>query len=378
MTQIAELDQYRERRERDGGSRGPQVEDGYTRIANELYEVVNNAHACPVNARHLRVIHAIIRRTYGFNKTMDALADTQMAADTGIPRNKVNVAKHELLAMKVLKLSDDGRKIGINKIYSEWDFTKRPERKAPKAKTKMDQNGNDVTKMVTQEVTKTGTHKRQKDTLSTDVERGTPTQRNVIDFSEFTGDIDEQVLRDFAQHRKALRKPLTQRALRSIVKLAKQCEEQVNITAVNALDVAMASGWLKVEPQWLLNAGYAQRGSEAEGDIPACPHADLLAIWDETCGRVKGKAPNLLDWQGTKSAEALAERWAEFYGVEVNGRVRYDSLESGLAWWRMALETIAAKQDFRSADVDIWSLFYKGRFGKAANGNLCGQGGATR
>lgn len=144
-------------------TKGPQVEDGYTRIANELYEVVNNAHACPVNARHLRVIHAIIRRTYGFNKTMDALADTQLAADTGIPRNKVNVAKHELLAMKVLRLSDDGRKIGINKIYSEWDFTKRPEKKAPPAKTKTDQNGNGVTKTVTQEVTKTETHKRQKD-----------------------------------------------------------------------------------------------------------------------------------------------------------------------------------------------------------------------
>lgn len=147
------------------------MEDGFTRIANELYEVVNNAHACPVNARHLRLIHAVIRRTYGFNKTMDAIADTQLAADTGIPRNKVNVAKHELLAMNVLKLSDDGRKIGVNKVYSEWDFTKRPERKAPKPKTKMDQNGNDVTKMVTSEVTKPGTHKRQKDmNTSTDVE----------------------------------------------------------------------------------------------------------------------------------------------------------------------------------------------------------------
>ena len=145
-------------------TKGPQVEDGYTRIANELYEVVNNAHACPVNARHLRVIHAIIRRTYGFNKAMDSLSDTQLAADTGIPRNKVNVAKHELLAMKVLKLSEDGRKIGVNKYHQEWDFTARPERKTPQSKT--GQNGHSVTKMVTQEVTKEGTHKRQKDMIT--------------------------------------------------------------------------------------------------------------------------------------------------------------------------------------------------------------------
>lgn len=142
-------------------NRGPQVEDGYTRIANELYQVVNNAHACPVTLTQLRLIHAVIRRTYGFNKTMDAVADTQLAGDTGIPRQKVNPAKHALIAMKVLVLSDDGRKIGINKRYTEWDFSARPEKKAPKRNPQPE--GDTVTKKVTQKVTKTGTHKRQKD-----------------------------------------------------------------------------------------------------------------------------------------------------------------------------------------------------------------------
>lgn len=354
--------------------KGPQVEDGYTRIANELYQVVNNAHACPVTLTQLRLIHTVIRRTYGFNKTMDAVADTQLAGDTGIPRQKVNPAKHALIAMKVLVLSDDGRKIGINKRYTEWDFSARPEKKAPKRNPQPE--GDTVTKKVTQNVTKTGTHKRQKDILTTDVVSSAPKKQNRIDFSEFENQVDLETLRAFAEHRKAMRKPLTQRALRSVVKKAIQAAEQVGISLDDAFDEALASGWLKVEAEWLLNRGYGKKS--AESNTPTCPHADLLAIWDDTCGKVKGKAPNLLDWQGTKSADALAERWAEFYGVEVNGRVRYDSLETGLKWWRMALETIAAKQDFRSADADIWSLFYKGRFGRAANGNLCSQGGATR
>lgn len=142
-------------------ARSPQVEDGYTRIANELYEVVNNAHACPVTLTQLRIIHAVIRRTYGFNKTMDSLADTQIAADTGIPRQKVNPAKHALIAMKVLVLSADGRKIGVNKRYDEWDFSARPEKKPPQRKAQPD--GDSVTQMVTEIVTKSGTHKRQKD-----------------------------------------------------------------------------------------------------------------------------------------------------------------------------------------------------------------------
>lgn len=157
--------------------KGPQVEDGYTRIANELYQVINNAHACPVTLTQLRIVHAVIRRTYGFNKTMDAMADTQIAADTGIPRQKVNPAKHALIAMKVLVLSDDGRKIGVNKRYEEWDFSARPEKKAPQRNTQPD--GDSVTKKVTQSVTKSGTHKRQKDSntsANAEVRIGEPTR----------------------------------------------------------------------------------------------------------------------------------------------------------------------------------------------------------
>ena len=174
MGQVAELSKFRARRDDAQASvtpsKRPQVEDGYTRIANELYQVVNNAHACPVTLTQLRIIHGVIRRTYGFNKTMDAIADTQIAADTSIPRQKVNPAKHQLIAMKVLVLSEDGRRIGINKRYDEWDFSARPEKKAPQRKTQPD--GDSVTKKVTPSVTKSGTHKRQKDSnTSTNVEK---------------------------------------------------------------------------------------------------------------------------------------------------------------------------------------------------------------
>ncbi|HET8789949.1 MAG TPA: replication protein [Modicisalibacter sp.] len=376
MTDTAEIYKFPGSEVREPRARSPQVEDGYTRIANELYEVVNNAHACPVNARHLRLIHALIRRTYGFNKTMDAVADTQLAADTGIPRNKINVAKHELLAMHVLKLSEDGRKIGINKVYGEWDFTARPERKAPKSK--MGQNGNGVTKMVTNEVTKSGTHKRQKDTNSTDVELGAPkASRNAIDFSEFTQDVSEQTLRDFAQHRKALRKPLTQRALRTVVKLAKQCQEQVGVTADDALDVAMASGWLKVEPQWLINCGHGQ--TAAGTGIPACPHAEILAAWNAELGDAKGRAPALVDWNGSRAAGLLEERWAENMGAcNASGTLRYDDTVSGIEWWRMAFQTLRSKQNFMGSDVDLFNLFYKETFTRAAQGKLRNQQGPTR
>lgn len=135
--------------------RGPQVEDGYTRIANELLEVVINSQTCPVTLRQLRVVMAVIRKTYGFNKKVDRISDGQLAAETGMSRQNVNTAKRELLAMGVLLM--EGHKIGVNKHHQEWDFSAKPE------KDNLRQTRDSVSKPETKSVSKTGTHKRQKD-----------------------------------------------------------------------------------------------------------------------------------------------------------------------------------------------------------------------
>lgn len=48
--------------------KAPQVEDGYTRIANELFDAILGAQ---FTAREMSVLMAIIRKTYGFNKKVD-------------------------------------------------------------------------------------------------------------------------------------------------------------------------------------------------------------------------------------------------------------------------------------------------------------------
>ena len=46
----------------------PQIEDGYTKIANELLEAISKVN---LSSYEFRVIMAIIRKTYGFNKKSD-------------------------------------------------------------------------------------------------------------------------------------------------------------------------------------------------------------------------------------------------------------------------------------------------------------------
>lgn len=148
----------REPRQRDETPRGPQVEDGYTRIANELLEAISNSHAFPVTLRQLRVVLAVIRKTYGFNKKSDRISDSQLAAETGLSRQNVNKAKRELLAMGVLFMY--GHKLGINKHADQWDFTAQPQ------KDNLRQTRDSVSKSETKSVSDVATHKRQKDSNS--------------------------------------------------------------------------------------------------------------------------------------------------------------------------------------------------------------------
>ncbi|WP_273761180.1 replication protein [Aeromonas hydrophila] len=115
------------------------LDDGYTRIANELYEALIGA---DLTRNQAKVAHAIARKTYGFNKSRDRICDSQLGELTGLPRQKVNKAKNELITMGVLVMQ--GREIGLNKVISEW-------------KTQCHQNSDTVTKTVTKSVTKTVT-----------------------------------------------------------------------------------------------------------------------------------------------------------------------------------------------------------------------------
>lgn len=115
MSNLARLADYRpspegmERRVAD-------TDDGYTRIANELLEAVMSA---DLTARQLKIVLAVIRKTYGFGKKLDRITNTQIAAITGIHHTHVCTAKNEMIAMNILISS--GNQIGVNKVVSEWN-----------------------------------------------------------------------------------------------------------------------------------------------------------------------------------------------------------------------------------------------------------------
>lgn len=92
-------------------------DDGFTRLANDLLDALIEA---DLTKHQYKVALAVIRKTYGFNKPMDWVTNEQIAEATSIPATRASTAKNALLRMGVL--ISCGRKIGPNKVVSEWEI----------------------------------------------------------------------------------------------------------------------------------------------------------------------------------------------------------------------------------------------------------------
>lgn len=91
------------------------LDDGFTRIANEILEAVMHA---GLSQHQLLVFMAVMRKTYGFNKKSDWVSNEQFSVLIGILPHKCSSAKSALVKRGIL--TQTGRVIGINKTVSEW------------------------------------------------------------------------------------------------------------------------------------------------------------------------------------------------------------------------------------------------------------------
>ncbi|EBW3997364.1 replication protein [Salmonella enterica] len=91
------------------------LDDGYARLSNMLLEAYSGA---DLTKRHFKVLLAILRKTYGWNKPMDRITDSQLSEITKLPVKRCNEANLELVRMNIIK--QQGGMFGPNKNISEW------------------------------------------------------------------------------------------------------------------------------------------------------------------------------------------------------------------------------------------------------------------
>lgn len=115
----------------------PQIENGYTRIANEVMEALARIR---INGECRQVIDVILRKTYGFNKKEDRISLSQFVLATGL--KKSTVCKALNIAYKINIITHNGTPLGniyrFNKDFESW--RPLPKKVKPKIVT---HNGNE-------------------------------------------------------------------------------------------------------------------------------------------------------------------------------------------------------------------------------------------
>lgn len=215
------------------------TDDGYTRLANELYEELIGA---DLTKNQAKVAHAVCRKTYGFNKKTDRIADSQLSELTNLPRQKVNKAKNDLLAMKVLMM--DGNKIGPNKNLNEWQIKG------------CHHNSVSVTKTVTKSVTKTVTalspkQGHTKDNITKDKKDNINKPPIVPQKSKSFDPLDcslpdwisKEIWESWIAFRKDLKKPIkSQQSVTQIINLLTRCRD-MGVPPEQIINNSIANGW---------------------------------------------------------------------------------------------------------------------------------------
>lgn len=102
-------------------SKTPQLEDGYTKIADELLEAFCRA---SLGGREYAVLLAIIRMTYGWQKKRDRIASSQIEKLTGIPSRKIGPILRSLKEKGLVRIENSGQgripTLSILKDHRKW------------------------------------------------------------------------------------------------------------------------------------------------------------------------------------------------------------------------------------------------------------------
>ena len=101
----------------------PQVEDGYTTIANEILEALAGINLSPYEGRTL---FFLIRKTYGWKKKTDWISLSQFSKGIGLDRRLVFRALSGLQSKGLVVICRDDKKhptYGFQKNYDKWQMS---------------------------------------------------------------------------------------------------------------------------------------------------------------------------------------------------------------------------------------------------------------
>lgn len=266
------------------------MEDGFVRIAHELHQAISRSR---MTGRERSIVDAVIRFTYGWQRKEARITGETFAEWTGLDASDCNSVVTELVRRKILFRAGSRSPISLNKDYSQWEkprgASRRVKRKADSRGDKHPTRGEEIKtpdsgdKHPTEPGDKHPTYIDRKDNPSSLRSEGgeisgeekpkdqggkavTNSKPAKLDLSNLPDGISVDTAQAFIDHRKVLKKPLTQRALNlSLAEAVKASQAIPDMTPDQAIDEAILAGWQGVKAQWLVNR------IGAKGSIPSRP-----------------------------------------------------------------------------------------------------------
>jgi phage replication O-like protein O len=113
----------------------PHFKKGFTRIANEIAEALMRTN---LSAQPSRIIWAIFRKTYGYQKTEDWISNSQFVKMTNMGKGNVSRALKKLIDRNMV--TKTGGKLSFQEDSSKWDPLPKgvtPHKKLPGKVTKL-------------------------------------------------------------------------------------------------------------------------------------------------------------------------------------------------------------------------------------------------
>lgn len=285
LAEVKYLDDFRPQRE-VAESKVADLDNGYTRIANELLDAIMLA---GLTKHQLLIVMAVWRKTYGFNKKMDWVSNPQLEKMTRLDSTKCSTAKNQLIRMKVF--IQEGRKVGMNKDISDWN-------------TDIDQKSKTFTETVKESFTKTVKEVLPK--RSTTKDNITKDNKDKIPLTPVGENIALEILDYYNQ--------LTNSKFQSTAPILKA------LNTVKSKGECYSPDEIKMVMEWVIKTwsfrptlenifrmkrfdGYladALKWKNRDGINPAdCPHEELIRIWNKY---IPERAIDIQEWTSRRPA----------------------------------------------------------------------------
>jgi len=141
----------------------PQLEHGYTRIANEILEALAVTN---LNGTQRRILDVIFRQTYGYQRKEHEISLNFLANATGIHKMQIQRELTALIDRKIITVASEAsfnksRVLAFNKNYKEWLNSEQ----LAKQLTGNENDNHTVSEIVNRTVSESANQKKKKENI---------------------------------------------------------------------------------------------------------------------------------------------------------------------------------------------------------------------